>query len=138
VHLSLFALPGLCALLLRFPFAAVFVSFLIMDFVQAATTLKGDTSAGQAIVLAAVDVTVERSLGEKFDIKGFPTIKIFEGHSLEATEYQGPRNADGIVDYLKVHVHPACVKMHVLALHVCKILSRTCASSFYSLPTPIT
>ena len=73
------------------------------EWEKAATELKGDTSAGQAITLAMVDATVERSLAEKFHIGGFPTIKIFEGNSAaNPAEYEGPRQADGIVAYLKV------------------------------------
>jgi hypothetical protein len=77
---------------------------------QAATALKGDTSAGQAITLATVDATVERSLAEKYDIGGFPTIKIFEGNSATGpSEYEGPREADGIVSFLKVLPELTCL-----------------------------
>ena len=73
------------------------------EYGQAATALKGDTSAGQAITLATVDATVERSLAEKYEVGGFPTIKIFEGNSATSpSEYEGPREADGIVSFLKV------------------------------------
>lgn len=73
------------------------------EWEKAATALKGDTSAGQTITLAAVDATVERSLAEKFHIGGFPTIKIFEGNSASSpSDYEGPRQAEGIITYLKV------------------------------------
>jgi len=78
------------------------------EWEKAATTLKGDTSVGQAITLGAVDATVERSLAEKFHIGGFPTLKIFEGNSaIESSEYEGPRDADGIVSFLKKRAGPA-------------------------------
>jgi len=78
------------------------------EWEKAATALKGDTSAGQAIALAAVDATVERSLAEKFHIGGFPTIKVFEGNSaVNPSEYEGPRQADGIVTFLKKRAGPA-------------------------------
>ena len=78
---------------------------LMLAILQAATALKGDTSAGQAITLATVDATVERSLAEKFDVGGFPTIKIFEKNSATSpSEYEGPREAEGIVSFLKVHL----------------------------------
>jgi len=52
------------------------------EWEQAATTLKDDTTAiTYGITLAAVDATVHASLAKKFGVQGFPTIKIFEGHS---------------------------------------------------------
>lgn len=73
------------------------------EWEKAATALKGDTSAGREITLAMVDATVERSLAEKFHVGGFPTIKIFEDHNAaSASDYEGPRDADGIISFLKV------------------------------------
>lgn len=77
------------------------------EWEKAAVALKGDTSAGVPITLAAVDATVDRDLGEKFDVQGFPTIKIFEQGADKPSEYEGPRKADGIVSYLKKRAGPA-------------------------------
>ncbi|PWZ28591.1 Protein disulfide-isomerase [Zea mays] len=61
------------------------------------------------IVLAKVDANEEknRPLATKYEIQGFPTIKIFRDQGKNIQEYKGPREADGIVDYLKKQVGPA-------------------------------
>ena len=80
---------------------------------EAATTLKDDaTAAAYGIVLAAVDATVHKSLAEKYSIQGFPTIKIFEGHSAEdPSTYEGPRQAAGIVPFLLKRAGPASMEL---------------------------
>ena len=40
-----------------------------------------------------------QSLAENFDVSGYPTIKIFKGGKPE--EYDGPREAKGIVSFVK-------------------------------------
>ena len=79
------------------------------EWEQAATTLKGDTTATTyGITLAAVDATVHASLAKKFGVQGFPTIKIFEGHSVvNPSPYDGPRQAAGIVQFLLKRAAPA-------------------------------
>ncbi|KAG5674681.1 hypothetical protein PVAND_004633 [Polypedilum vanderplanki] len=57
---------------------------------KAATQLKGKVKVGR------VDATVEQSLAQKYDIKGFPTIKIFKGGKVE--DYEGGRTASSIVE----------------------------------------
>ncbi|KAK9805676.1 hypothetical protein WJX72_011398 [[Myrmecia] bisecta] len=62
------------------------------------------------VVLAKVDATEEgnKALAQKYGVQGYPTIKIFRNGDLEkAGEYNGPRDADGIVDYLSKQVGPA-------------------------------
>lgn len=60
------------------------------------------------IVLAKVDAYEEanRGLATEFQIQGFPTIKILREGGKNIQEYKGPREADGIVDYLKNQVGP--------------------------------
>jgi hypothetical protein len=42
----------------------------------------------------------------------YPTLKIFRGNTAEkGTEYQGPREADGIVSYLTKQVGPASAQL---------------------------
>ena len=48
--------------------------------------------SGSNIKLAKVDATVEKSLGDKFQVQGFPTLKFFKNGN--PVEYGGPREAD--------------------------------------------
>jgi protein disulfide-isomerase A1 len=61
------------------------------------------------IVLAKVDANEEknRPLATKYEVQGFPTIKIFRNQGKNVHEYKGPREAEGIVEYLKKQVGPA-------------------------------
>jgi len=87
------------------------------EWEKAATRLKGDPSAVlHGIALAAVDATVENSLAEKFQIAGYPSIKIFEGHSTEnPSTYDGPREADGIFTFLQSRVASASSELTTAA-----------------------
>ena len=51
------------------------------------------------VILAKVDADKHRELGEKFDVSGFPTIKVFRKGTPE--DYDGPREAKGIVAHIK-------------------------------------
>jgi len=69
---------------------------------QAATRLlKNDPP----VLLAKVDCTVETELQSRFDVKGYPTIKIFRRGT--PSEYSGPRVADGIVSYVEKQAGPS-------------------------------
>ncbi len=52
--------------------------------------------------LGKVDCTVEKDLAEEWEVKGFPTLKWFVNG--EASAYDGPRQADGIVKWVKEKV----------------------------------
>jgi protein disulfide-isomerase A1 len=75
-------------------------------------------AAGTPVALAKADATLagNKALSERFGVKGYPTLKIFRGHSAEkGTEYQGPREADGIVSYLTKQAGPASAKLSAKA-----------------------
>ncbi|KAL6551912.1 Thioredoxin-like domain [Orobanche gracilis] len=61
------------------------------------------------VVLAKVDANEEanRELASEFHIQGIPTLIILRDGGKDIQEYKGPREADGIVDYLKRQVGPA-------------------------------
>lgn len=62
---------------------------------EAATTLKS-----QNVKLGAVDATEHNIVAQRYGIQGFPTIKLFPaGLKDKAVDYNGPREADGIVQY---------------------------------------
>ncbi|KAI8587579.1 protein disulfide isomerase [Geranomyces variabilis] len=63
------------------------------EYEKAATELKPD------VVLAKVDCTEQAEVCEKYDVKGYPTLKVFREGT--PTEYKGARKADGIVSYMK-------------------------------------
>jgi len=83
------------------------------EWEEAATILKDDaTAAAYGIALASVDATVHTSLAEKYSIKGFPTIKIFERHNTDdPSTYEGPRQAAGIVEFLLKRAAPASTEL---------------------------
>jgi len=63
---------------------------------ELATNLKGK------IKVAKVDATVENAIGQKFGVKGFPTIKMFPAGKKtisDAQTYEGPRTVDGMAEY---------------------------------------
>jgi len=67
------------------------------EYATAATTLKKSN-----VQLAKVDATVESSLGSKFGIRGYPTLKIFRKGTI--SEYKGPRDSQGIINYMMKQV----------------------------------
>ncbi|KHJ81282.1 thioredoxin, partial [Oesophagostomum dentatum] len=64
---------------------------------------------GSHIKLAKVDATVEKSLAEKYGVSGFPTLKIMRNG--RRFEYNGPRDAFGIVKYMEEQALPAAKKL---------------------------
>ena len=60
---------------------------------EVATALKGE------VKVAKVDVTENRALGSRFDIKGFPTVKFFRNG--EVYPYKGSRSKDAFMNYVR-------------------------------------
>lgn len=78
------------------------------EWESAAKTFKAQ--GDPKIVLANVDSTLDenKALSEKFGIQGFPTIKVFRDNNAEkGSDYEGPREAKGIVSHLKKQAGPA-------------------------------
>ncbi|XP_034087429.1 protein disulfide-isomerase A2 [Gymnodraco acuticeps] len=75
-------------------------------YAEAAGKLKEEEEAA-GIRLAKVDVIEEKELGDEFDIKGFPTLKLFiNGDRKQPLVFSGKRTAEGIVQWLKRHAGP--------------------------------
>merc|ERR1712096_592402 len=72
------------------------------EYAKAAATLAEDSSA---VKLAKVDATIHQKLGEKFEIRGFPTLKFFKNGLPQ--EYSGGRTADTIVSWVEKKSGPA-------------------------------
>lgn len=65
------------------------------EYTKAANLLH---DKGVDVILAKVDATVEKELGTQFEVQGFPTMKVF--HNGRPSEYTGPRQAQGIAEYM--------------------------------------
>lgn len=63
--------------------------------VSAADSLK---ESHPDIKVAQIDCTEEADLCQTFDIRGYPTLKVFRGPN--DSDYSGPREAAGIADYM--------------------------------------
>ncbi|KAK8691897.1 hypothetical protein V6N13_075392 [Hibiscus sabdariffa] len=65
------------------------------------------------ITLAKVDANEEanRDLANQYEVRGFPTLKILRNGGKNVQEYKGPREADGIVDFLKKQSGPASTEI---------------------------
>ncbi|KAI0989094.1 hypothetical protein GJ496_004492 [Pomphorhynchus laevis] len=69
------------------------------EWTKAAKFLKGKA------ILAAVDATVHNKLSSRFAIQGFPTIKAFlPNKHLSPVDYDGPRDASGIAQWVRNHM----------------------------------
>ncbi|XP_063241514.1 protein disulfide-isomerase A3 [Bacillus rossius redtenbacheri] len=74
------------------------------EYAKAAGIIKDDDVP---VVLAKVDCTeAGKETCNKFSVSGYPTLKIFRGGKL-SSEYNGPREAVGIVKYMKAQVGPS-------------------------------
>lgn len=74
------------------------------EFEQAAALLKDDDPP---IALAKVDCTeAGKETCNKFSVSGYPTLKIFKNGEL-SSDYNGPREANGIVKFMRSQVGPA-------------------------------
>nr|Q9XF61.1 RecName: Full=Protein disulfide-isomerase; Short=PDI; Flags: Precursor [Datisca glomerata]AAD28260.1 protein disulfide isomerase homolog [Datisca glomerata] len=75
------------------------------EYEKAASILS---SHDPPVILAKVDANEEanKELASEFEVRGFPTIKILRNGGKIVQEYKGPRDADGIVDYLKKQSGP--------------------------------
>merc|ERR1712121_42672 len=71
------------------------------QYAAAATRLKEE---GSEIKLAKVDATVEKELGEKAGVRGFPTMKFYRDGDMK--DYGGGRDADKIIAWLKKYTGP--------------------------------
>jgi protein disulfide-isomerase A6 len=76
--------------------------------------------AKDQVVIAKVNADSEKSLGKRFGIQGFPTIKFFDGKSEQPEDYNGGRDLESLTEFItkktgvkakKARVAPSEVKM---------------------------
>lgn len=74
------------------------------EYAQASQLLR---DADPAIALVQVDCTeAGKETCSKFQVSGYPTLKIFKNGEV-SSDYNGPREAAGIVKYMKAQTGPA-------------------------------
>ncbi|KAK0638703.1 thioredoxin-like protein [Cercophora newfieldiana] len=56
--------------------------------------------AKDKVQIAKVDADAEKSLGKRFGIQGFPTLKWFDGKSDVPSDYSGGRDLDALSDFI--------------------------------------
>lgn len=53
-------------------------------------------------LLGVVDATVQESVAQKFDISGFPTLKLFK-NGVYKSDYDGKRTVDDLYKFMKTN-----------------------------------
>jgi len=61
----------------------------------------GNSFSDPSVVIAKVDADAHRSLGQRFDISGFPTLKFFPLGSKTPSDYESGRDLDSLVDFVE-------------------------------------
>jgi len=94
------------------------------EWESAAKQLKGQVSLG------AVDATEHQGLASKYGVKGYPTIKLFPpGKKSKAKDYQGPREAAGIVSYALQQLDQAGVPPSIPQITSEQVFESTCSGN---------
>ncbi|KAI7850927.1 protein disulfide isomerase [Circinella umbellata] len=75
------------------------------EYETAATALKEDQ-----VKLGKVDCTVNQDLCQEYEVRGYPTLKVFRKG--DTSEYKGTRKADGIISYMQKQAAPAITDLN--------------------------
>jgi protein disulfide-isomerase A1 len=81
-----------------------------MQYEKAAGVLK---KHDPPLILVKVDTYDEKNkeIKDKYEVHAYPTIKIIKDGGSNVHSYSGPRDADGIVEYLKKQSGPASIEL---------------------------
>lgn len=94
------------------------------EYESAANQLKG------SVKLGAVDATVHTNIAARYNVKGYPTLKVFPaGKKGTAVDYQGPREAAGIVEYALRTLDEAGVPPNIPQLTRSSVFEESCGQS---------
>jgi protein disulfide-isomerase A6 len=76
--------------------------------------------AKDKVSIAKVDADSEKSLGKRFGIQGFPTIKYFDGKSEKPEDYNGGRDLESLTEFLskKTGIKPKKAKAPASAVEM--------------------
>ena len=80
---------------------------MIGEYAAAAKQLHEDTALQSAsYIVAAVDATAEREIANKFDVKGYPTLKYLR-YGKNPKDYDSGRKKKDLVDFMvkKLRMH---------------------------------
>ncbi|KAL2766672.1 protein disulfide-isomerase A2 precursor, partial [Daubentonia madagascariensis] len=79
------------------------------EYSKVATLLAAESIPA---TLAKVDGPAEPELTEEFGVTGYPTLKFFrDGNRTHPEEYTGPREAEGIAEWLRRRVGPSATRL---------------------------
>lgn len=83
---------------------------LCLQYEKAASILS---ASDPPLVLAKVDATDEenRGLSRSYELRGLPSLKILRYGGSFVHDYKGPKDADGIVEYVKRQSGPASLEI---------------------------
>lgn len=89
------------------------VTCIILQIFQLEKAASILSSNDPPITLAMVDANDEKNkdLATEYNIKSFPTLKIIKNGGKSIQDYKGPRDAQGIVTYLKKQSGPASTEI---------------------------
>ena len=72
--------------------------------------LGDEYATSSSVVVADVDCTVEQDLCQKYDVKGYPTIKYFTADSpATGSDYQGGRDFDSLKSFVSDTLEVKCL-----------------------------
>ena len=88
-----------------FSFYLFCIFYFFLQYEKAAAILN---KHDPPVVLEKVDASEEsnKALAAKYDVKGYPNLIIFRNEGKNLQDYKGPRDAEGIVSYLKKQAGP--------------------------------
>lgn len=80
------------------------------EYEKAATILNNHDPP---IVLAKIDANdaANKEIASLYEVRGFPTLKILKNEGKSIQDFKGPRDANGIVEYLKKQAGPASIEI---------------------------